>query len=325
AGARPARGPRPASRRPARRRRSRRAGRGYGGADPRPRAQAALGRRPLGLEVPRPRPAPRPPGRRRDDGGARRGTSVPRRRLGQPCAAGGGRVPLGESRHRPAPARRRAVLHAPPPRARRHPGPPRPARPWPIRLQRLDPRAGGGGDHRRYVRRRLGHPGRRALSHPEPARRPHHDQLAHAGRGPARGGGPGRDARRARTHAGGVAAPLSFRYSGGPHMRVAVVLLLAVLPVRSVAAQDSPRPTLALVGGQVIDGYEGPPIQDGVVLIAGDRIVAVGPRSAVTVPPGTTIIDTEGMSVLPGLMDMHVHLMLIGHADYEHWDKTYMP
>jgi imidazolonepropionase-like amidohydrolase len=30
------------------------------------------------------------------------------------------------------------------------------------------------------------------------------------------------------------------------------------------------------------------------------------------------------MSVLPGLMDMHVHLMILGHADYEHWDKTYI-
>jgi imidazolonepropionase-like amidohydrolase len=103
------------------------------------------------------------------------------------------------------------------------------------------------------------------------------------------------------------------------------LLLLALVLVAPLTAADVPRPTLALVGGQVIDGYEGPPIQDGVVLIAGDRIVAVGPRSAVTVPPGTTLIDTEGMSVLPGLMDMHVHLMLIGHADYEHWDKTYMP
>jgi imidazolonepropionase-like amidohydrolase len=108
-------------------------------------------------------------------------------------------------------------------------------------------------------------------------------------------------------------------------MRVTAVLLLTLLPARALTAADAPRPTLALVGGQVIDGYEGPPIQDGVVLIAGDRIVAVGPRSAVTVPPGTTLIDTEGMSVLPGLMDMHVHLMLLGHADYEHWDKTYMP
>ena len=101
-------------------------------------------------------------------------------------------------------------------------------------------------------------------------------------------------------------------------------LLVLVLSAPLTAA-DAPRPTLALVGGQVIDGYEGPPIHDGVVLIAGDRIVAVGPRRAVTVPSGTTVIETEGMSVLPGLMDMHVHLMLIGHADYEHWDKTYMP
>jgi imidazolonepropionase-like amidohydrolase len=102
-------------------------------------------------------------------------------------------------------------------------------------------------------------------------------------------------------------------------------LPLVLLLSAPLTAADAPRPTLALVGGQVIDGYEGPPIHDGVVLIAGDRIMAVGPRSAVTVPSGTTVIDTGGMSVLPGLMDMHVHLMLIGHADYEHWDKTYMP
>jgi imidazolonepropionase-like amidohydrolase len=35
------------------------------------------------------------------------------------------------------------------------------------------------------------------------------------------------------------------------------------------------------------------------------------------------VISTEGMSVLPGLWDMHVHLMINGHADYKHWDQTY--
>jgi imidazolonepropionase-like amidohydrolase len=102
---------------------------------------------------------------------------------------------------------------------------------------------------------------------------------------------------------------------------VASLLAFALLAATAVAAE---KPTLALVGGQVIDGYEGPPIRDGVVLIAGERIVAVGPRHQVAVPPGTTLIDTEGMSVLPGLMDMHVHLMILGHADYEHWDTTYI-
>ena len=40
---------------------------------------------------------------------------------------------------------------------------------------------------------------------------------------------------------------------------------------------------------------------------------------------GADVISTEGMSVLPGLWDMHVHTMLNGHPDYDHWDKTYPP
>jgi len=108
-----------------------------------------------------------------------------------------------------------------------------------------------------------------------------------------------------------------------PGIAAAFVALLTVLFAAPGHAADA-KPTLALVGGQVIDGYEGPPIPDGTVLVAGDKIVAVGPRKDVVVPPGTTVIDTSGMSVLPGLMDMHVHLMILGHSDYEHWDKTYM-
>ncbi|MCA1611012.1 MAG: amidohydrolase family protein [Acidobacteria bacterium] len=100
-------------------------------------------------------------------------------------------------------------------------------------------------------------------------------------------------------------------------------LLLLALP--TPAAEPSGKPTLALVGGRVIDGYEGKPIEDGVVLIAGERIVAVGTRTEVPVPPGTPTIDARGMSVLPGLADMHVHLMILGHGDYEHWDRTYRP
>ncbi len=109
--------------------------------------------------------------------------------------------------------------------------------------------------------------------------------------------------------------------------RVLVALAMAIAgatrPASGQPASPS-RPTLALVGGQIIDGYEGPPIHDGVVLIAGDRILAVGRRGEVAVPPGVPVIDTGGMSVLPGLMDMHVHLMILGHGDYESWDRTYL-
>ena len=81
--------------------------------------------------------------------------------------------------------------------------------------------------------------------------------------------------------------------------------------------------TYAITGGTLIDGYGGPPIRDSVIVVNGERIVAAGARGQVTIPAGAQIVAADGMSVMPGLWDMHVHLMLSGHSDYEHWDKTY--
>ena len=81
----------------------------------------------------------------------------------------------------------------------------------------------------------------------------------------------------------------------------------------------------ALVGGTLIDGFGGKPIQNSVILIEGERIKAVGTVASLAIPAGVEIISTEGMSVLPGLWDMHVHLMINGHSDYAYWDKTYPP
>jgi imidazolonepropionase-like amidohydrolase len=80
---------------------------------------------------------------------------------------------------------------------------------------------------------------------------------------------------------------------------------------------------IALVGGTLVDGTLHDPIADSVILIEGERIAAVGSVDTLSVPAGIEVISTEGMTVLPGLWDMHVHLMINGHADYEHWDKTY--
>ncbi len=103
-----------------------------------------------------------------------------------------------------------------------------------------------------------------------------------------------------------------------------LVSALLVLASASHALADAkPVSVKALVGGRVIDGFGGRPIDDGVVLIEGDKITAVGRQGEVAIPKGAEIISTEGMSVLPGLWDMHVHLMIVGHADYDHWDKTY--
>ena len=80
-----------------------------------------------------------------------------------------------------------------------------------------------------------------------------------------------------------------------------------------------------LVGGTLIDGYGGKPIRNSLIIIEGERISAVGQAGSLAVPVGAEVISTEGMTVLPGLWDMHVHLMINGHSDYTHWDKTYPP
>jgi len=81
----------------------------------------------------------------------------------------------------------------------------------------------------------------------------------------------------------------------------------------------------ALVGGTLIDGFGGQPIKNSVIIIDGQRIKAVGELGKLEIPDDAEIISTEGMSVLPGLWDMHVHLMITGHSDYTYWDKTYPP
>ena len=101
-------------------------------------------------------------------------------------------------------------------------------------------------------------------------------------------------------------------------MRKSVLFVLALLLATSAVAQP-----LVLAGGRVIDGYGGPPLENAVVVIEGNTIRAVGSESQVAIPAGARVIDTNGYTVMPGLMDMHVHLMILGHGDYDHWDRTY--
>src|SRR5258707_1280344 len=104
-------------------------------------------------------------------------------------------------------------------------------------------------------------------------------------------------------------------------LRRTLLTWFAVLIATSAFAADAP--VKALVGGRLIDGFGGPPIANSVILVRGDRIEAVGEVGSIAIPKGAEVISTEGMDVLPGLWDMHVHLMIDGHADYAHWFKKY--
>jgi imidazolonepropionase-like amidohydrolase len=97
---------------------------------------------------------------------------------------------------------------------------------------------------------------------------------------------------------------------------------LFIVTALLLAATSFAQP-LVLAGGRLIDGFGGPPMENAVIVIEGNTIRAVGPESAVKIPTGARVIDTNGYTVMPGLMDMHVHLMIVGHGDYDHWDATY--
>ncbi len=65
----------------------------------------------------------------------------------------------------------------------------------------------------------------------------------------------------------------------------------------------------ALVGGTLVDGTGQPPVKDAVVLVEGKRIAGAGRRRDVRLPADADVTDISGLTVLPGLIDTHDHLV----------------
>ncbi len=101
--------------------------------------------------------------------------------------------------------------------------------------------------------------------------------------------------------------------------KLVLIMLLVALSAQSALAEK-----IALVGGRLIDGFGHRPIANSVILIEDGTIREVGTVEALDVPAEYRVVSTDGMDVLPGLWESHAHLMLSGHSDYVHWDKTYL-
>jgi len=65
--------------------------------------------------------------------------------------------------------------------------------------------------------------------------------------------------------------------------------------------------SIALVGARVITMKGDEVLDDGVVVVNGNRIAAVGKRADVTIPAGARVIDAKGLVVMPGMIDVHAH------------------
>ena len=74
----------------------------------------------------------------------------------------------------------------------------------------------------------------------------------------------------------------------------------------SVMNDGTPQVTV-FAGGQLIDGTGGPAIADGCVMVTDAVITFAGSRGDVSFPAGARVVDTTGMTIMPGLIDAHVH------------------
>ena len=93
------------------------------------------------------------------------------------------------------------------------------------------------------------------------------------------------------------------RMAGGAATLAAVAALTLARPIA-----QGPGSTTALIGARVIVGDGANPIQNATVVVSNGKIVDVGPSSAVTVPAGATRVDVTGKTIMPTIVDAHVHL-----------------
>ena len=85
-----------------------------------------------------------------------------------------------------------------------------------------------------------------------------------------------------------------------------LILILATVAATQVFAQDKP---VALKGGKLLTITHGT-IDNGVLVLQGDKIIAVGSADSVSIPANAQIIDATGMTIYPGLIDSETQLGL---------------
>ena len=88
---------------------------------------------------------------------------------------------------------------------------------------------------------------------------------------------------------------------------VAVGLALALTGCGESTAPVVEPGGLALVGGQLIDGTGSAPVADSVIVIRDGRIESAGSRDTTAVPAGAEVIDVTGKTIIPDLVNLHVH------------------
>ena len=98
-------------------------------------------------------------------------------------------------------------------------------------------------------------------------------------------------------------------------MSVAWTAMLAAASI-ALYAQARPSPAVLYEGARLLDGRGRPPIEKSALIVENGRLTAVGPQGAVNAPAGATRVDLSGKTVMPAMVNVHVH---IGYEGYTNW------
>ena len=99
-------------------------------------------------------------------------------------------------------------------------------------------------------------------------------------------------------------------------VRLSAVVVIAALSGAAMLAQGARAGAMVFEGARIIDGNGGPPITNGTLVVQDGRLVAVGARGAVQVPAGATRVDVSGKTIMPAMINAHVHM---GYEGYSTW------
>jgi imidazolonepropionase-like amidohydrolase len=102
------------------------------------------------------------------------------------------------------------------------------------------------------------------------------------------------------------------------YVRFFFICLLAVF-VLSAAAQEKKEPpkSLVITNARLIDGTGSPPLENATIVITNKKFEAIGPKDKIQVPAKADIIDAKGRTVIPGLIDAHLHMANFAPSQYD--------
>lgn len=100
-------------------------------------------------------------------------------------------------------------------------------------------------------------------------------------------------------------------------MKRSITVLLTATPLfLGCAPLDTGGDATVLTGGLLVDGTGAPPVEDGVVVMRGGRIVGAGGAGTIEVPADATVIDVTGKTIMPGMIEGNSHIIFDGQSNH---------